>query len=127
MQPGGPTAHLPGRRPAYECGIVRYTPNRRHALRPAGRSEVGDRRLTLCGLHAFPVSSTFSHLGKQACKTCAFVERARPSARAARPSTDLAELRRMLDVAALELARSSGAAGAARSPLEILAGLLAVA
>ncbi|MEO6125303.1 MAG: hypothetical protein ABIR32_16490 [Ilumatobacteraceae bacterium] len=106
MQPGGLTGHLPAKRLGYEGGLVRFTPNRRHALRPAGRSGAGERRLSLCGIDAFAVPQPFYADLPSSCRTCAMVERVRPSARPIRPSPDLAELRWRLDRAAIDTSRS---------------------
>lgn len=127
MQPGGPTDHLPARRLGYEGGIVRYTPNRRHALRPAGRSESGERRLTLCGLLAFPVPNPYYGALGISCKTCAKVEGLRPSARPVRPSPDLAALRLLLDRAAVASSRTARSKHPQRTAEEILAELLEAA
>jgi hypothetical protein len=101
-----PLAHLPNRFPGYERGEVWALAGQAHAMRPAGLAERGERRLTLCGLLARPVCRSFHRTAKNACLTCASVERIRPSARTVRPSADLAALRHLLDLAAVEMSRS---------------------
>ena len=51
----GPLAALPNRFPGYERGYAWGLDTRAHALRPAGITEHGERRLTLCGTLARPV------------------------------------------------------------------------
>lgn len=106
MVNGGPLKHLPQGRAAYEQGVMSRLGRRAHALRPAGMSERGERRITLCGVLARPVPRPFWPLADNACKTCANVERLRPSARAMRTSADLAALRAILDDVGAELSRS---------------------
>jgi hypothetical protein len=108
MTDSGPLGHLPNRFPGYERGEIRSLVGRAHAMRPAGIAETGERRLTLCGLLARPVIRSFHAKSDDSCLTCARVERARPSARAVRPSADLAALRYLLDRAAVELGRPLG-------------------
>ena len=100
-----PLAHLPNRFPGYERGQVWALSGKAHAMRPAGITERGERRLTLCGLLARPVNRSFHRSAADACLTCARVERLRPSARAVRTSADLAALRYLLDLAAVEISR----------------------
>jgi hypothetical protein len=106
MVESGPLVHLPNRFPGYERGEVWALAGHAHAMRPAGIAERGERRLTLCGLLARPVARSFHRTAKDSCLTCAAVERVRPSARAVRPSADLAALRFLLDAAAVEASRS---------------------
>lgn len=106
MTDGGPLAHLPSRSKNYERGEIRILQGRAHAMRPAGITERGERRLTLCGLLARPVTRPFDSGGHESCRTCAAVERVRPPARPIRLSPDLAALRSLLDQAAVEACRS---------------------
>ena len=75
-------------------------------MRPSGIAERGERRLTLCGVLARPVSRSFHGTASDSCLTCVRVEKVRPSARAVRPSTDLAALRSFLDVASIEVSKT---------------------
>ena len=102
----GPLAALPNRFPGYERGYAWGLDTRAHALRPAGITEHGERRLTLCGTLARPVPRPFHPTATESCNTCANVERTRPSARAVHPSADLAALRWLLDHAAIQTSRS---------------------
>ncbi|MEO7397282.1 MAG: hypothetical protein ABIW84_01830 [Ilumatobacteraceae bacterium] len=86
---------------------------------------MGDTRLTLCGVLAFPVPTPFLGILPESCKTCAAVERSRPSARAVRPSSDLAALRVLLDMAAVETSRSPRSKHPRRSASDALAEVLA--
>jgi hypothetical protein len=105
MTKNGPLGHLPNLFPGYERGQGWSLEGRAHAMRPSGIAERGERRLTLCGVLARPVSRSFHGTAPDSCLTCVRVEKARPSARAVRPSTDLAALRSLLDVAAIEVSR----------------------
>lgn len=105
MADTGQLTHLPNRFPGYERGEVWSLTGKAHAMRPAGLSELGERRLALCGVLARPVVRTFQPNAFQACATCVAVEKRRPSARAVRPSADLAALRFLLDGAAVEVSR----------------------
>lgn len=118
-----PLQHLPNRFPGYERGQIRTLQGKAHAMRPAGIAEIGERRLTLCGLMARPVNRSFHHNAQDACLTCTRVEHLRPSARAVRTSADLAAVRYYLDVAAVELSRNRGPNK--KSTEEILLALLA--
>jgi hypothetical protein len=106
MNDGGPLRHLPQGRHGYESGLVSALESRIHALRPAGVSERGDRRITLCGVLARPSPRPFWAPHSTACQTCAKVEDLRPSARPIRPSADLAAMRSILDDVASELSRT---------------------
>ena len=106
MVDGGPLVHLANNRPGYERGIVAAGDSKSHALRLAGMSERGDRRITLCGVLARPTPRPFWAAESAACRTCAAVEHRRPSARAIRPSADLAAMRALLDDVSAELSRS---------------------
>jgi hypothetical protein len=75
----------------------------------------GNRRLTLCGLLAYPSTRPFYDQEPTACRTCVAIDALRPSARPIRPSQDLAALRAMLDEAAVEVSRALRAARAGRS------------
>ncbi|MUH50362.1 MAG: hypothetical protein F2789_04055 [Actinobacteria bacterium] len=125
MSDFAPLGHLRNRFPGYERGQVWALSGKAHALRPAGITERGERRLTLCGLLARPVNRAFHRTAVEACRTCARVEELRPSARAIRPSADLAALRLFLDRAAVDVARRPGPTR--RSAEEILFELLACA
>ena len=106
MSDNGPLSHLPNRYPGYERGEIRTLYGRKHAMRPSGIAELGERRLTLCGLLARPVARNFHRTSPESCLTCKRVENVRPSARAVRPSADLAALRALLDRAAVETSRT---------------------
>ena len=120
-----PLQHLPNRFPGYERGEIRTLQGKAHAMRPAGVAEMGERRLTLCGLLARPVHRSYHGSTHDACLTCARVERLRPSARAVRTSADLAALRYFLDVAGVEMSRNRGPHK--KSAEEVLMALLAAA
>jgi hypothetical protein len=105
MQQGGPLSHLPHGRTGYEQGILSALGMRAHALRPAGMSERGERRITLCGVLARPIPTPFGRYAPNACKTCARVETMRPSARPIRVSADLAAFRAILDDVGVQLSR----------------------
>ena len=122
MTDAGPLAALPNRFPGYERGYAWALDSRAHALRPAGISELGERRLSLCGTLARPVPRPFHSTAIESCRTCAAVERVRPSARAVHPSADLAALRCLLDHAAIEASRSP--THTTRTPTQILKELL---
>lgn len=121
----GPLVQLPNRFPGYERGEVWSLAGKAHAMRPAGISEAGERRLTLCGALARPVPRSFHGKAANSCATCVSVERVRPSARAVRPSADLAALRFLLGRAAVEVSRSRH--GAPKTAEEVLLELLAAA
>jgi len=106
MSNNGPLSHLPNHYPGYERGEIRTLYGRKHAMRPSGIAELGERRLTLCGLMARPVARNFHRTSPESCLTCKRVENLRPSARAVRPSADLAALRALLDRAAVETSRT---------------------
>jgi hypothetical protein len=117
MHQGGPLTHLPQGQPGYEQGIMAAWGLRSHALRPAGMSERGERRITLCGVLARPVPRRFGKSAHDACRTCARVEAIRPSARAIRTSADLAALRAILDDVGAELSRGQPPTSAKASDL----------
>ncbi|MCU1388236.1 MAG: hypothetical protein JWL72_1574, partial [Ilumatobacteraceae bacterium] len=125
-RPGGPLAHLRPRPGAYEMGRIRYgaDPGKLHAMRPAGITDVRGRRLTLCGLLARPVTRDFAPGREESCLTCELVTRVRPSARPIRLTEDLAALRSLIDVAAVEMSRSQASQHEQRPPGDILAELL---
>ena len=125
MSDSGLLGHLPNRFPGYERGQVWSVRGRAHAMRPAGITELGERRLTLCGVLARPTIRSFYRVASDSCLTCGRVERVRPSARAVRPSADLAALRALLDRAAVDLSRPAGKAS--RTTDQILNSLLAAA
>ena len=106
MVDSGPLAVLPNRFPGYERGYAWGLDSRAHAMRPACITELGERRLALCGTLARPVPRSFHRTATESCRTCAVVERVRPSARVVSPSADLAALRWLLDHAAIETSRS---------------------
>ncbi|MEI7617608.1 MAG: hypothetical protein WCK14_03230 [Actinomycetota bacterium] len=120
-----PSSTLPNRFPGYERGQVWSLFGKAHAMRPAGMSELGERRLTLCGVLARPVIRTFHRTAPDACLTCVRVERVRPSARPVRTSSDLAALRALLDDAAVEVSRAPSRQ--TKSPQQLLVELLAAA
>ena len=124
MTEGGPLAHLPSRSKNYERGEIRLMQGRAHAMRPAGIAERRERRLTLCGLLARPVTRPFDAGANDSCLTCAAVERVRPSARPIRLSPDLAALRSLLDQAAVEVCRSPRSKHPVRPADQILFELL---
>ena len=122
MTDSGPLAQLPNRFPGYERGYAWGLDGRAHAMRPAGITEKGERRPALCGALARPVPRCFNRAAIESCRTCATVERVRPSARAVYPSADLAALRWLLDGAAIEASRSP--TPATKSSAQILQELL---
>ena len=97
MVPGGPLPQPQRARLGYESGIIRHGGGKLHAMRPAGLSQSGDRRITLCGLLARPIPPPFWSPHERSCRTCAAVSELRPSARAIRPSADLAAIRTLID------------------------------
>ena len=124
MTDSGPLAQLPNRFPGYERGYAWGLDSRAHAMRPSGIAELGDRRLALCGTLARPVIRSFHSTAVESCRTCARVERVRPSARAVHPSNDLAALRWLVDSAAIEASRSSSKGRRSMSDARILRELL---
>ena len=122
MTDTGPLARLPNRFPGYERGYGWGLDSRAHAMRPAGITEKGERRLALCGTLARPVPRGFHHTAVESCRTCTAVERVRPSARGVYPSADLAALRWLLDNAAIEA--SQPPTHATKSSTQILQELL---
>ncbi|MDO8391676.1 MAG: hypothetical protein Q7V57_14445 [Actinomycetota bacterium] len=104
MQRGGPLAHLPNRFLRYESSGTILTGGKRHALRPAGFAEPGERRATLCGLKRRPTGRPFSDGDPaETCQTCVRIARQRPPARRSYPSSDLAAFRAQLDQVAMQL------------------------
>ena len=124
MVPGGPLAHLRPRPGAYELGRISWIAGKLHAMRAAGISDTTGRRLTLCGLLARPSPREFHPSLDGTCLTCARVRAIRPPARPSRPSDDLAALRSLLDVAAIEMSRSHRSQHAVKGPGEIITDLL---
>ena len=106
MVNGGPFPNTVNARRGYECGIIGYgAVGREHALRPAGVSQGNGRRITMCGLLAWSTPRPFASISARACRTCTKVENLRPSARAIRPSADLAAIRARFDDVLVELSR----------------------
>ena len=131
MRPGGPLRGV-GKLPAgYERGRISFTSGRLHAMRPAGIVDARGRRLTLCGLLAYPGKPRFSPTGLSheppVCLTCLRVADVRPSQRPVRPADDLAALRTLLDIAAIEVSRGTAGKHPTRRPVDILNDLLAAA
>jgi len=123
--PGGPLANLRTTMPkAYERGRLKIHTGKTHAMRPAGIAELGDRRLTLCGVLARPLSRPFYPPEDGLCRTCVRILDLRPPARVLRPSADLAAVRSLLDQAAVEFSRSQQSRSPKKSASQILLDLL---
>jgi hypothetical protein len=127
MQPGGPLGHVRSVAQMYACGKIAICAEKQHAMRPAGVIDATGRRLTLCGLLGRAAPYGFVESLDRSCRTCAKVARIRPPARAVRPASDLAALRSLLDVAAVEMSRSDHSKHRQRGPGEILTDLLMAA
>jgi hypothetical protein len=93
-------------------------------MRPSGIADRVDRRLTLCGLLAHATAGEFSGAAVDSCRTCAAVADRRAPARPLRTASELAALRTLLDVAAVEMSRRPGSSTRVRRADRILADLL---